>query len=84
MNGQTGKLVGDLPIDWKKTMGIGGSIFAIAAAILSAIGLMLMPEDQVLNIIKMISGLGILISGIVLLVLKHSKSKAKKGGGGSF
>lgn len=64
MNGQTGKLVGDLPIDWKKAAMIGGAIFVGSFAILGSIGLVTTPLYKTLNMWKAFGVLGSIIAGL--------------------
>ena len=83
MNGQTGKLVGDLPIDWKKAATIGGTILAIAAALLSVVGVVASLPSDIVNVIAVIAGIGAFITALTFITVLSKKkgNKNKKGQG---
>jgi predicted RNA-binding Zn-ribbon protein involved in translation (DUF1610 family) len=70
MNGQTGKMVGALPMDKKKAGIIGAVIFAVLAAIIIGIGAAIEGGEHILYAV--IGGLvvGLLASLITILVMK--------------
>jgi hypothetical protein len=79
INGQTGKLVGELPIDWKKAWKLGGIISAGAAAVLIPLGILAELSSDALSTLIGISLLGILGAGLSYLpFLPYFKNKKKK------
>lgn len=63
MNGQSGKMTGDLPVSTPKTAGL----FAVLAASLFFIGTLLFKDSIALPLI-----IALIISGIVVLVMRSS------------
>ena len=63
MNGQTGKLVGDLPIDWKKAAKIGGLVFAGGALVLVLLGITKIATFDTLGSWSWLGILGSIITG---------------------
>jgi len=72
MNGQTGKMTGNLPVDGGKIFMYFLTVFVIAALVIGAAGALLMEEEVSTGVIIGIVG-GLLISGIAtgLAVGKH-------------
>ena len=81
MNGQTGKLVGKLPIDWKKAACIGGIITLTAAVVLSVILFMLKLSADAVNALALIAGIGALVCALMYipLLFKKKEDNHKKG-----
>jgi DNA-directed RNA polymerase subunit RPC12/RpoP len=80
INGQTGKLVGDLPIDWKKAAGMGGIILIVAAIALSIIGLVGALSEGVTQAIAIIAAIAALVVALTFMPIfsKRKSSKNKK------
>jgi predicted RNA-binding Zn-ribbon protein involved in translation (DUF1610 family) len=75
MNGQTGKIVGDLPISWKKGALIGVLVFLAAAALLIAGVFLLQPASSILRIVQMASLVGIVLVGLSYLLLRKKDGR---------
>lgn len=84
MNAQTGKLVGELPIDWKKALSIGGIITVLAAGVLGGILLAVSPAADIMGTAAIIAAVLALICALTYIPLfsKKKKGENKKGGKG--
>jgi len=81
MNGQTGKVVGEVPIDWKKAMLMGSGIFAAAAMVLAGIGFYNAPSADGTAPFWISGMIGSLIGGFGLFgQYRKSKQPAKESG----
>ena len=69
MNGQTGKMVGDIPIDVGKALG-KFAMFAGIVAVIAFVIQMLMSSDTVARNIIVSLIIGIVVGGIITLILK--------------
>jgi predicted RNA-binding Zn-ribbon protein involved in translation (DUF1610 family) len=77
MNGQTGKLVGELPVDWKKAAVISGIILLVAAAVLAGICFAATLESGVVSIIAIVAGIAALVAAFTFIPLFSKKKKDK-------
>lgn len=85
MNGQTGKLVGDLPVSKVKGLLWFLGVFVVSAAALlgCAFGLGWFPDDQTMRIVVPVAG-ALVIAALVLLILvgqmktAHTQSAARQ------
>ena len=83
VNGQTGKLVGDLPIDWKRAFWIGAAIFAICAVLFGLIGVAIQPEYDTMPYIHGIGwGVSLITFISFFFVKKRDKKKDQSGKAG--
>jgi membrane associated rhomboid family serine protease len=83
MNGQTGKLVGGLPIDWKKAFLIGGGVLLVLAAVLAVIAFAASLADGVIMGIAVFGAIAALVTLLTFIPVfsKKKDNKSKKGQG---
>jgi len=81
MNGQTGKLVGDLPIDWARAACLGAAIFAGLAALLIAMGFGIGLTSETFGILQIVGIIGIVVGllSFITYLPMFNKSKKKRG-----
>lgn len=79
MNGQTGKLVGDLPVSAVKVIAWFAGVFAVAFAVVTAaiMGLGLLADDEELRIAAQY-GIPVLVAGFVCLVFYFQMKTANE------
>ncbi|MCL2615800.1 MAG: hypothetical protein FWD30_03265 [Dehalococcoidia bacterium] len=78
MNGQTGKLVGDLPIDKKKAGMIGGIVLVAVMAVLVAIGFAASLSSGAMTAIAAIAAIGSLVTALTFIKVFSKKKHSKK------